>query len=214
MLMSRSFLMLPVAALVLAACGAATPATPPATPAGAAATAAASVAASPMATTPGAAASPVAVAASPAAALEPWRTATLTDVRSGESFTLADLAGKVVVVEPMAIWCTNCLRQQRASATALAALDGEDVVYISLDIDPSERPEDLAAYADKQGFDWRFVVAGRELSRQLARALGDQVLSPPSTPKIIITPDGRVIGPDFGMADAADVEAEIRAHLS
>lgn len=216
MLTYRSLLMLPAVALVLAACGAAAPATPTVTPT---ATPATPIASPPTATassvaSPATAGSPPTAVASPVAALEPWRTATLTDVRSGESFTLADLAGKVVVVEPMAIWCANCLNQQREVATALASLQADDVVYISLDIDPSEKPADLAAYADKHGFDWRFVVAGRELSRQLAQALGDQVLSPPSTPKVIITPDGRVIGPAFGVADAAAVEAEIQAYRS
>jgi len=207
MLTPRTLALLPVVALVAAACGAAAPAAPPPAPTTPAAIA------TPASAAP---ADPIAPAAggTPAAALEPWQTATLADVRTGESFTIADLAGSVVVMEPMAIWCPNCLRQQKAAAKALATLEGEDVVYISLGVDPSERPADLAAYADEHGFDWRFVVADRDLSRLLARSLGDQVLSPPSTPRITITPDGQVVGPDFGMADAATIEAEIRAHLS
>ena len=213
MLKSRTLALLPVVALVAAACGAAAPAAPPPAPTTPVAVGTPAAIATPVAA---ATAGPVtsAAAGTPMAALAPWQTATLIDVRSGESFTIADLAGSVVVMEPMATWCTNCLRQQRAVAKALAALEGEDVVYISLDVDPSERPADLAAYADEHGFDWRFVVADRDLARLLAGDLGDQVLSPPSTPKIIVTPDGQVIGPDFGMADAAAVEAEIRAHLS
>jgi hypothetical protein len=85
---------------------------------------------------------------------------------------------------------------------------------VSLDVDPSERAVDLAAYADERGFDWRFVVADRALSRALAEAFGDQVLSPPSTPKVIVTPDGRVEGPRFGIQDASAIEAELRALLS
>jgi cytochrome oxidase Cu insertion factor (SCO1/SenC/PrrC family) len=194
---SRKLALLPVIALLVVSCGATTPAP--------------TQIASPVAVTPGPPTS--SATGTSEAALDPWRTAPLTDVRSGETFTIADLGGSVVVIEPMAIWCVNCLRQQRQVATALETLEGADVVYISLDVDPSERPADLAAYAEEHGFDWRFVVAGREVSRQLARALGDQVLSPPSTPKIIVTRDGQVIGPTFGMADAAAVEAEIRSHL-
>lgn len=153
------------------------------------------------------------VVASPAAALEPWQTLALRDVRSDETFTVADLAGKLVVIEPMAIWCSNCERQQRAASEALAAIDSDDVVYISLDVDPGEAGSDLAAYADERGFDWRFVIAGRDMSRALAQAFGDQVLAPPSTPKIIVTPTGEVIGPQFGIADAEAVEQELRSHL-
>ncbi len=152
--------------------------------------------------------------ASPAAELAAWQTVALTDVRSGESFAIADLAGSLVVVEPMAVWCGNCLRQQKEVAKALRAVDSDDVVYISLGIDPSEAERDLAAYADDNGFDWRFAVAPRALSRALAEAFGDRILAPPSTPRIVVTPDGQIIGPAFGIADAGTVEAELREHLS
>ena len=135
-------------------------------------------------------------------------------MRSGETFAIADLAGKRVVIEPMAIWCSNCARQQTEAKKALAAIDTADIVYISLNIDPSEKGSDLAAYADERGFDWRFVVADRDLSRALAQAFGDQVLSPPSTPKIIVRPDGAVVGPSFGIQDAPAIEGELRDHLS
>jgi hypothetical protein len=153
--------------------------------------------------------------ASPSTArgLEAWQTVALRDVRTGEPFTIGDLAGSLVVIEPMAIWCSNCLRQQEAASKALAALDSDQIAYVSLDIDPSEAEADLARYADEHGFDWRFAVAPRELSRALAQTFGDQVLSPPSTPRILVTPDGRVIGPAFGMANAQAVQAELRELL-
>lgn len=147
-------------------------------------------------------------------ALAPWMTAELIDVRTGETFAIADLAGRLVVVEPMAIWCSNCARQQREASTVLAALDRDDIVYISLDIDPTEQAGDLATYADDRGFDWRFVVAGRDVSRMFAEAFGDQVLSPPSTPSIIITPDGELVGPTFGIRDAEELRTELESHLS
>lgn len=159
---------------------------------------------------------PPEASSSPATArdLEAWQTVALRDVRSGETFTIGDLAGSLVVVEPMAVWCGNCLRQQEEVAKALRALDSDEVVYISLGIDPSEAERDLAAYAEDNGFDWRFVVSPRALSRALAESFGDRVLAPPSTPRITVTPDGQVIGPAFGIADAGTVEAELREHLS
>ncbi|MFQ5419741.1 MAG: peroxiredoxin family protein, partial [Anaerolineae bacterium] len=41
-----------------------------------------------------------------------WQTVPLTDVRTGETFTLADYAGKVIIVETMAVWCPFCDQQQ------------------------------------------------------------------------------------------------------
>jgi len=153
-------------------------------------------------------------AATPVAELAAWQTIELTDVRSSETFTLADLAGTLIVIEPMAIWCSNCLRQQQEVAKALKAFDADEVVYISLGVDPGEDARALGSYADEHDFGWRFAVSPRSLSRALARTFGDQVLAPPSTPRVIITPDGRVIGPAFGIADSKAVEMELREHLS
>ena len=49
---------------------------------------------------------------------DPLLAMTLTDVRTGEPFTLAELsADGPVIVETMAIWCTNC-RSQMHEVTA------------------------------------------------------------------------------------------------
>jgi thiol-disulfide isomerase/thioredoxin len=138
-----------------------------------------------------------------------WSTTPLQDVRTGESFRIADLAGKVVVIEPMAIWCTTCRTQQREAAAALARLPGESVTYISLDVDPNEQDADLANYANQQGFDWRFVVASRDVARSLVDSFGPQVLSPPSTPSIVVTPAGDVQPVSFGVKSADRLYAEL-----
>jgi hypothetical protein len=143
-----------------------------------------------------------------------WMTEELRDVRSGETFRIADLSGSLVVIEPMAVWCASCERQQREASKALEALDRPDIVYVSLGVDPTEREEDLAAYADRSGFDWRFAVASRPLARSLAETFGDQVLSPPSTPGILVTPAGEVFGPTFGIRSADELQAEMLEHLS
>jgi thiol-disulfide isomerase/thioredoxin len=156
----------------------------------------------PAATTPGPAALPD----------DPWRTAALRDVRTGESLVINDLAGRLVVIEPMAIWCTTCRAQQDEAREALASLDGEDIVYVSLDVDPNETEPDLARYADERGYPWHFMVASREVARSLAETFGDQVLSPPSTPKIVINPDGSA-EVSFGIKRAAELEADFAARL-
>ena len=150
----------------------------------------------------------------PPAALpqDPWRTAELRDVRSGEMLTINELAGRLVVVEPMAIWCSNCRAQQNEARSALASLGRSDLVYISLDVDPNETEPDLARYADERDYPWHFVVASREVARSLAQTFGDQVLSPPSTPKIVISPDGQA-EVSFGIKRAAELEADFAALL-
>ncbi len=61
-----------------------------------------------------------------------WQTIALTDVRTGQTFTLADFAGKTVFVETMATWCSNCRRLLGNVATARSQMAGEDVVFIAL----------------------------------------------------------------------------------
>lgn len=143
---------------------------------------------------------------------EPWRTAELVDVRSGETLTINELSGQLVVIEPMAIWCSSCRFQQNEARKALESLGREDLVFISLDVDPNESEPALARYADELGFSWQFVVATRELSRSLADTFGVQVLSPPSTPKIVVAPDGTA-AVSFGIKDADQLEGEFRALL-
>jgi len=132
--------------------------------------------------------------------VQAWATAELTDVRNGERFRIADLVadGRVVFLETMAIWCTNCRRQQGDVVVALSKLDPARVTWIGVDVDASESAEALADYSRTLGFDWPFVVAGPDLARALAAEFGDQVLSPPSTPIVVIGTDGRVTLTEFG----------------
>ena len=142
-----------------------------------------------------------------------WAVATLTDVTTGEAFSIADLAasGQVVFVEPMAIWCVNCRRQQGDALTALGQLDRSKVTWLSLDIELSETPEALADYSRRQGFDFRFAVASRDIAIALAADFGDIVLSPPSTPLIVIGPDGSVELTDFGHKSVDEIIALAQA---
>jgi thiol-disulfide isomerase/thioredoxin len=126
---------------------------------------------------------------------QPWATATLTDVTTGAQFRIADLAaqGKVVLVETMATWCPNCLSQQRDLVTAFAqGLDPARVELVELDVDPSESATELANYRTQNGFDFRYAVAGSDVSRALADEFGDVVLNPSSVNLIILGTDGTV----------------------
>jgi len=136
-----------------------------------------------------------------------WATAPLVDVTTGETFRIADLAGKVVIVETMAIWCTNCRFQQASVEEALAQLPAGRVVYVILDVDPNEDAASLAAYRTQRGYTGRYVIAPAEVARALADDFGNQFLSPPSTPMAIVAADGSVTLTDFGQKSSTDVVA-------
>jgi thiol-disulfide isomerase/thioredoxin len=141
-----------------------------------------------------------------------WAAASLVDVSTGETFRIADHAGKVIILETMAIWCTNCRAQQRDVKTALGELPADSVSYIVLDVDPNEDGPSLAAYRDQQGFEGRYAIAGTAVARALAAEFGDQVLNPPSTPIVFIGTDGRVTLTEFGHKSPDEIVALARAH--
>ena len=131
-----------------------------------------------------------------------WLDIELADAGSGETYTLASLTGNVVAIEPMAIWCTNCKRQQDNVKSAYPEIEGSGVTYISLGIDPGENPDSLATYAQRNGFDWTFSQSSIEFSRALSDLFGPQILSAPSTPLIVLDPSGEVVFQDFGFHDS------------
>ena len=134
----------------------------------------------------------------------------LVDVRTGATFTLGELAAeKPVLVEAMAIWCTTCLAQQREVVDAHGSAEFHSV---GIDVDPNERAEDLAEYAEREGFDWRFAMADAELVQLLTERYGFGVTNPPSTPTFVISADGGVRALEFGRVRSADeLVAELAA---
>jgi thiol-disulfide isomerase/thioredoxin len=133
----------------------------------------------------------------------------LVDVRTGATFTLGELAAdKPVLVEAMAIWCTTCLAQQRE---VVHAHDSADFHSVGIDVDPNERADDLAEYAEREGFDWRFAMADAQLVRLLTERYGFGVTNPPSTPTFVVSADGGIRALEFGRVRSA---AELAAALA
>ena len=122
--------------------------------------------------------------------LPAWQTLTLTDARTGESFTLADFAGKTVFVETMATWCPNCRQQLANVKSAAERADGAQVVFIAISVETDLAAETLAQYADDNGFGWTFAVATPELVQALGATFGPTIANPPATPHFLIHPDG------------------------
>jgi len=215
----RVALALVTAALAVGACSGASPADP-ASPATAAPEApAVTPATTPVSTDagstpPDASATP---SATPAAALAaPWATAELVNVATDEPFTIAGLlaAGRPVILETMAIWCTNCLAQQQRIEEALERVGPESAAYVVLAVDPAEDAAKLARYRDQHGFEGMYAVAGRDVARALAAEFGDQVLNPPATPVVVISPSGRVTLTGYGPKSVDDITGLVEEHRS
>ena len=150
---------------------------------------------------------------SPAVTLDQaWATAELVDVSTGETFRIADHAGKVIVIETMAIWCSNCRVQQGDVKAALERLPADSVIYVVLDVDPNEDGASLSSYRDKNSFVGRYAIAGVKVARALAAEFGDQFLNPPSTPMAVVGTDGVVTLTEFGHKSPDEIVALAMAH--
>ena len=143
-----------------------------------------------------------------------WFALTLSNVQTGEDFTFNDFNGKVVLVENLAMWCSNCKKQQIQVKSLLERLgEREDFISVGLDIDTNENAADLKAYIDNNGFYWTYAVASPEIAREFRALYGAQFLNPPSTPMLVIDRNGQVHLMPFGIKSADDLYAFIEPFL-
>ena len=143
-----------------------------------------------------------------------WFSAEMKDVVSGESFTINDFAGKVVLLETMATWCPTCLKQaNEVKALKEMLADQDDVVLLSLDVDLNEDEDVLKNYTTQGGFDWRFAVAPLEVQRELGNLYTADLLNPPLAPMLIIDQQGDVFGLPNGLKGAEALYKTLLSHL-
>jgi len=147
--------------------------------------------------------------------LPAWFASQLTDVNSGQPFSIADHQGKVVLVETLAVWCSNCLKQQREVLALHEALgERDDFVSVGLDIDLNESADQLRSHVERNGFDWVYAVATADVAREISDLYGVNFLNPPSTPMLIIDRAGQAHPLPFGIKSAADLQAALAPFLS
>jgi thiol-disulfide isomerase/thioredoxin len=140
-----------------------------------------------------------------------WFATELTDVNSGQTFTLNDFHGQIVLVEGMAVWCTNCLSQQR-ELVRLHEQIGDAAISVAIDVDLNEDEALLRQHAEVNGFDWRYAVASPELAQALAAEFGNAFLNPPSVPMFLIDKEGAVHLLDFGHKSTDYLTAQIQSY--
>jgi hypothetical protein len=95
--------------------------------------------------------------------------------------------------------------------SAIEQLGTEQYVYISLQIETNVSNADLAAYADREGFNWLFAVVTPELLKVLVDQFGRSITIPPSTPHFTISPSGMVSALSTGRHTTEDFVAELSA---
>jgi len=152
----------------------------------------------------------------PAVTVTPdWFNIALTDVQTGKTFSMNDYAGKVVLLETMAIWCPTCIVQATQVRKLHEALGNpEDLISISLDVDINENDASLKEYVSSYRFEWHFAVAPLLVARALGNLYNAEYLNPPLSPMLVIDRDGNVHQLEYGVKDAITLQKIIEPYLA
>jgi cytochrome oxidase Cu insertion factor (SCO1/SenC/PrrC family) len=154
--------------------------------------------------------------ATPTSATRPeWFDIKLTDARTGTTFTMNDFAGKVVLLETIAMWCPNCLFQASQVIKLNQSLGNpDDLISVSLDVDLHEDEASLREYVQEYGLDWYFAVAPLQVQHDLGNLYNANYLNPPLSPMLIIDRDGNVHQLDFGFKDVDTLKQNVEPYLT
>jgi thiol-disulfide isomerase/thioredoxin len=152
----------------------------------------------------------------PTPILEPaWFRIPMKNVNTGQTFTIHDFKGKVVLVEVMATWCPNCLAQEEQVNQLHAMLsDPEDFVSVSLDTDLNEDETLLGKYLHQWQFPWYFAIAPLPVDHDLGNLYNAEYLNPPLAPMLLIDRRGIVFGLPYGIKTAEDMKKTIQKYLA
>jgi len=144
-----------------------------------------------------------------------WFNIEMTDVQTGKTFSMNDFAGKVVLLETMAIWCPSCVIQATQVGKLHVALGNPaDLISVTLDVDSHEDEATLKEYASSYRFDWRFAVAPLLVERALGNLYSAEYLNPPLSPMLIIDRNGNVHQLDYGIKDAETLQNIVEPYLA
>ncbi len=147
--------------------------------------------------------------------LPDWFNFKMTDVRTGQVFSINDFAGKVVLLETMAEWCGTCLQQQN-EVKKLQGLTGntKDLVHISLDVDLHEDAGTLKKYADTYGFDGYYAIPSLEIDRAISNLYSSEFMNPPFAPMLFIDKQGGVYSLPWGIKGAVALQNTLAPYLA
>jgi len=114
-----------------------------------------------------------------------WITTSMTDVATGERFSISDLLsqGKPVIIHSFAVWCPGC-SMQLLEATKLQTAYPDKYIVVALDADPNESAAKVKRHMESNKFKGIFTAAPIDVTRSLVNAYGPGFIQ--SIPQTII----------------------------
>jgi thiol-disulfide isomerase/thioredoxin len=114
-----------------------------------------------------------------------WITTSMTNVATGERFTIQDLAeqGKPVIIHSFAVWCPGC-SMQLLESTKLQTAYPDKYIVVALDVDPNDNAAKVKRHQESNNFKGIFTTAPTDVTRSLIQAYGPGFIQ--SIPQTII----------------------------
>jgi cytochrome oxidase Cu insertion factor (SCO1/SenC/PrrC family) len=144
------------------------------------------------------------------APVDAWRDVALTDVTTGETFSLSSFSGRPVVLFTFTVSCPICTQQQK-EISALERNSNGSIAVVGLDIDPNEEPGILQSHIQKNGFSGHYAISPPEMTRALVDRFGPAVVTPSSAPVMVICPNGNADILDAGIKPSSLLSSSISA---
>lgn len=139
-----------------------------------------------------------------------WMDTEMTDVITGETFTLRELTkdGTPIVVHLFAAWCPACNMQLTESTTFLENYPGKARV-VPIDIDTSESPASIAEHVKNRGYKGIFATAEKPIVQGLVNLFGQEIVMQIPQTLLFSGDDILYLGP--GVVGSKDLAARLDA---
>ena len=135
-----------------------------------------------------------------------YKTPLIMNTIEGESISLADHEGKVVILYFHYLDCSACTYHSPFLSSAQKQYLSSEVLVIAITVDPNDTPDDLRDWASDGGYNFKLV---RDTDYTLASQFGAQYT--PHT--IYLGPDGDSSLRNTGAQSEADILANISSLL-
>ena len=129
----------------------------------------------------------------------------------GSSFRLADLRGKVVVVDFWATWCPPCVKQAPALVELGKRYSPRGLEIVGLTLNTRSDSAEVDRFVDRAGIGYTIGYAGQKVSDAFLKGTEDGTGTAPIPQLFVIARDGRVVehlvgeDPETGLKRLEDV---------
>jgi Redoxin len=138
-----------------------------------------------------------------------WKVVPLNEVTTSSIFRVRDLEGRPVLLFCFTTWCSVCTAQQN-EIKRLQTMSPDSFTAVGLDIDPYENEALVQKHKSDNRFNGLYAVAPQELTNQLTREFGVEIISPASAPMLLICTNGTVTKLDRGIKSAEVLQQAIQ----